>query len=77
MDDAGRAEHACSLRINGNCPVMDMSGQMIWGFYCGGVYPSGFSIVFYLQVMEYHEALDRRAKEPDYPRTPRFTVPGS
>src|SRR6204780_682786 len=31
------------LRINGNCQVMDMNGQVIPGLYCGGESAGGFS----------------------------------
>ena len=31
------------LRINGNCQVIDMSGQVIPGLYCGGESAGGFS----------------------------------
>jgi succinate dehydrogenase/fumarate reductase flavoprotein subunit len=32
------------LRINGNCQVMDMNGQVIDGLYCGGESAGGFSM---------------------------------
>ena len=31
------------LRINGNCQVMDMNGEIIQGLYCGGESAGGFS----------------------------------
>jgi succinate dehydrogenase/fumarate reductase flavoprotein subunit len=33
----------CGLRINRNCQVVDMSGQVIPGLYCGGESAGGFS----------------------------------
>jgi hypothetical protein len=33
----------CGLRINANCQVMDMNGQVIPGLYCGGESAGGFS----------------------------------
>jgi succinate dehydrogenase/fumarate reductase flavoprotein subunit len=38
--------HDCraGLRINGNCQVMDLNGQVIPGLYCGGESAGGFSL---------------------------------
>ena len=34
----------CRLRINARCQVVDMSGAVIAGLYCGGESAGGFSM---------------------------------